>query len=215
MRHVASICSGALLISLSACSSQSARNLLDKLTAKPAQDTESAQPLQPAQPTPHAKTASRAKKPDPKPEPTQQELVEYLHGKFLALSPSDGINDNIEVAFDPSTTTLTVTRPNGRCENFLNALDTNSMIWDIFDPSDSYNSREELLRLTVASVSGKKARICYDKANQVDNDAASTRARFLVSTSKVEMYPGFQKNMTKAFKELIVLSGGAEEKEIF
>jgi hypothetical protein len=130
-------------------------------------------------------------------------------------SPSDGFNDNLEVAYDPSTSVLTITRPGGRCEHFLNALDTNSVVWDVFDPGDAHNSREELLRLTVTSTRGKAARTCYDRGNRLDENASSNRARFLFSASKAEQTPGFQDNMTKAFKKLIVLSGGAPEKKIF
>ena len=43
-----------------------------------------------------AQTPHHGKKPDPKPEPTQQELFEYIRGKLLSLSPGDGINDNLE-----------------------------------------------------------------------------------------------------------------------
>jgi hypothetical protein len=195
--QVARICFEALFVGLVACSAQSL------LTAQTAQSTTS------------AKARSHARKADPKPEPTQQELIEYLRGKLLSLSPSDGINDNAEVTFDPATTALTITRPDGRCVNFLNALDANNIAWEIFDSSDKHSSREELLRLTVTSVSGKTARTCYDKQNHADNSASSNRVRFLFSASQARQSPNFQKDMTKAIKKLIVLCGGVPEKNLF
>ena len=150
-----------------------------------------------------------------KPEPSRQELVDYVRGKLLALSPSDGINDNLEVAFDPATSILSITQPDGRCDIFLNAIDTNSTIWDVFDPSDTYHTREDILRLTLTSLSGKKARTCYDKNNQVDTSIASNRARLLFSVPKADAIPGFSEKMGKAIKKLIVLAGGAPEKDIF
>jgi hypothetical protein len=193
MKNVARICCGVLIGCLFICAAQS------ELAAQATQPT-------------HAR---HAKKPDPKPEPTQQDLVEYLHGKLLSLSPSDGFNDNLEVTFDPATTALTVTGPDGRCDNYLNALDANSIVWDIFYPGDTHTPREALLRLTVNSMSGKAARTCYDKGNRLDKDVYPNRARFLFSTSKVEESPGFQANMTKAFQKLIALSGGVPEKNLF
>jgi hypothetical protein len=44
-----------------------------------------------------AQTATHKKKAPPKPEPTAQELFEYIRGALLSLSPEDGINDNLEV----------------------------------------------------------------------------------------------------------------------
>jgi hypothetical protein len=167
-------------------------------------------PVTPATPAPahHAKSA-------PKPEPTPQELVEYIRGKLLTLSASDSINDYLDVTFDPKTTALTITQPSGHCDQFMNALDSGSLAWDIFDPGDQHNSREELLRLTVTSQSGKIARTCYDKENHEDKTITTNRARFLFSMRKVEQFPGFQDKITKAVKKLIVDSGGAEGKELF
>jgi hypothetical protein len=194
MKHLARICSGALLGCLSVGIAQIA------LAAQPAQS---------------ARVAKHARKPVAKPELTQQELIEYVRGKFLALTPSDGYNDNLDVAFDPTTTALTITQPDGRCQNYLNALDANSMIWEIFDPGDTHDLREKLLRLTITSMSGKKARTCYDKANHPDISANPNRVRFLFSTSKSDQLPDFQGNMSKAFKKLIALSGGIPEKNLF
>lgn len=215
MRHILRICSAALLVTLSACSMQDARNALAKLTADNDQSTESAKPAEPAQPKKAAKRASRAIVAEPKPEPTQQELADYLRGKLLALSPSDGINDNLEVRFDPSTSILTVLQPGSRCDHFLNALDTNNLSWDVFDPSDSYNSREALLRLTVTSLSGKTARACYDKKGQPEEGTSTNRIRLLFSLSKSQQVPGFQAKIAKVVKGLVVLAGGAPEKDIF
>jgi len=193
MNCAARICSGALLGCLFLCAAQ------NELAAQATQPT-------------HAR---HAKKPEPKPEPTQQDLVDYIRGKFLALTPSDGYNDNIEVAFDPDTNALTVTQPDGRCENYLGALDSNSMIWEIFDPGDTHDLREKLLRLTITSMSGKKARTCYDRENHPDSSANTNRVRFLFSTGKAEEFPDFQENLAKAFKKLIALSGGIPEKKLF
>ncbi len=216
--HVACICSAALLIGLSACSMQDARNMLAKLTPQTEEPTEPAPPAQPAQPTKPAKAvkpAIHAKAVDPLLDATQQDLVDYLHGKLIALSPSDGINDNLEVKFDLSTSTLTVLQPGSHCDQFLNALDTNNMSWDIFDPSDAHNSREALLRLTVTSVRGKTARACFGEKGQPAEGVSTNRVRLLFSLAKSEQIPGFQNKMTKVVKKLIVLSGGAQEKELF
>jgi hypothetical protein len=203
------VCAAALLVNLSACN---APMVLSGLTPQP---TDPTLPQQTPKPAPTAKPARHAKKSPPKPEPTLEELVEYLRGKLLALSPSDDINDNLDVVFDPAASSLTVTQPNSRCDHFINALDANSLSWDIFDPGDTHNEREELLRLTVASMSGKTARICYDKDNRLDKSVTGNRVRFLFSMRKVEQFPGFQDDMTKAVKKLIALSGGVPEKALF
>jgi hypothetical protein len=215
MRHILRICSAALLVTLSACSVQDARNALARLTADKEQSSESVKPAEPAHPKKAVKRASRAIVAEPKPEPTQQELVEYLRGKLLALSPSDGINDNLEVRFDPSTSTLTILQPGSRCDHFLNALDASNLSWDVFDPSDSHNSREDLLRLTVTSVSGKAARACFGKDGQPEEGTSTNRIRLLFSLSKSQQVPGFQARIAKVVKKLIVLAGGDPEKDIF
>lgn len=159
--------------------------------------------------------AHHAKKAPPKPEPTEPELFEYIRGKLLTLSPDDGINDNLEITLDSTGTIMTTTQPGGYCDQFLNNLDTNSLSWDIFDPSDSHNSRGELLRLTVVSIAGKPARTCYDKKGKVDPEATTNRIRLLFSLAKAEQIPGFQDKMTKAAKKFIVLAGGAPETKLF
>jgi hypothetical protein len=150
-----------------------------------------------------------------KAEPSQQELFDYVRGELLALSPSDGINDNQEVAFDPATSVLSITQPDGRCDIFLGAIDNNSLIWEVFDPSDTYHTRDKVLRVTLTSLSGKKARTCYDSHNQVDKTLASNHARLLFSTTKSEAVPNFTASMGKAIKKLVVLAGGTAEKDIF
>jgi hypothetical protein len=197
--RLARICAAAALVSLSGC---------NDLT------TPTDQPTQPAPATPKAKPAQHTKV-TPKPEPTQQELVDYVRGKLLALSPNDGFNDNVEVAFDPATSILSVTQPDGRCDIFLNAIDPNSTVWEVFDPSDTTHAREEVLRLTLTSLSGKKARTCYNKQNQVDTSIAANRARLLFSLNKANAVTNFSDNMGKAIKKLIALSGGTAEKELF
>ena len=166
-------------------------------------------------PASSAQTARHAKKPDPKPEPTQQELFDYIRGKLLSLSPGDGINDNLEVAFDPATSILSITQPDGRCDIFLSAIDTNSAIWEVFDPSDTYHTRDQVLRLTLTSSSGKKARTCYDSHNQVDASLPANRVRLVFSLAKANAVPDFTDNLGKTIKKLIVLAGGAPEKDIF
>ena len=215
VRCAAFICSAALLVCLSACSKEDARNLVDKLTAKNDQNSGDPQAAPLPKPEKNAKPGKHVKAPDPLLDATQQDLAEYLRGKLLALSPSDGINDNLEVRFDPSTSILTILQPGSRCDQFLNALDINNMTWDVFDPSDIHNSREALLRLTATSVSGKKARACYGTKGQPEPGLITNRARLLFSYPKSEQIPGFQDKMMKVMKKLIVLSGGTPESDIF
>jgi hypothetical protein len=163
-----------------------------------------------------AQTASHKKvAPPPKPEPTEPELVEYLRGALLSLSPNDGINDNLDVRYDESTKVLTLTGPTGHCDIVISALNPNNTVWDVFDPSDSDRPREKLVRLTMVSTIGKTARTCYDRFDHVDTTLIGNRARFLFSQPKTDDVPDFQEKMTKAIKKLIVLAGGAPEKDIF
>ena len=160
-------------------------------------------------------TKTKKAAPPPKPEPTEAELVEYVRGALLSLSPNDGINDNLEVRYDENRKVVTIIGPAGRCDEFLSALDPNNAVWDVFDPSDSDRQREKLLRLTLVSVIGKTARTCYDTSDHVDLNVMGNRARFLFSQSKADDMPDFQEKMAKAFKKLIVLTGGAPEKDLF
>jgi hypothetical protein len=150
-----------------------------------------------------------------KPEPTQQELVDYVRGKLLELSPNDGINDNQDGSFDAAAGVLSVTQPDGRCDVFLAAINSNSLLWKTFDPSDTYHPRAKVLRVTVTAMGGQKARTCYDTHNQVDASVARNRARLLFSLPKTDAVPNFQQNMTKAFQKLILSAGGAPEKDLF
>lgn len=162
-----------------------------------------------------AQTAHK-KKAAPKPEPTAAELFEYIRGAMLSLSPEDGINDNLAVTFNPATSIMTVTQPGGgHCDEVFNALNPNYIVWDAFDPSDSGQTREKLVRLTMVSMSGKTARTCYDKANQIDTTVPSNRVRLLFSYSKAEQVTNFEENMTKAVQKLIVLTGGAPVQTLF
>ncbi len=161
-----------------------------------------------------AQTATH-KKVAAKPEPTAQDLYAYIRGALLAFSPDDRINDTLEVALDPTATVLTIKQPDGHCDIFLSALDANTLVWDVYDASDSMASRQPMARLTVISVPGKNARICYDVDNQVDSTIAANRARLLFSWEKIPDGSGFQAKMTKAMKKLIALSGGTAEKNIF
>ena len=188
---------------------------MNKLTAKNEAPEGSPEAAPLPKPEKSGKPGKHVKTPDPLLDATQQDLSEYLRGKLLALSPSDGINDNIEARFDPSTSTLTILQPGSRCDQFLSALDINNMTWDVFDPSDTHNSRDPLLRLTATSVSGKKARACYDTKGQPEPGLNTNRVRLLFSYAKSEQISGFQEKMMKVVKKLVVLSGGAEEKDIF
>jgi len=161
-----------------------------------------------------APTSHHARKP-PKPEPTQQELFDYVRGQLLALSPSDGTNDNREVTYNMATSVLSITRPDGRCDIFLGQLDSNSTLWEVFDPSDSYRTREQVLRLTLTSLNGKQARTCYDTHNQVDTSIPGNRVRLLFSLARTNAISGFTDKMDTAIKKLIALAGGMPEKDIF
>jgi hypothetical protein len=155
------------------------------------------------------------KKADPKAEPTSADLFEYIRGSLIEFSPDDRINDNLDAALDPTATVLTIKQPDGHCDQFLSALDANTLVWDIYDASDSMTTRQPLLRLTVVSLPGKHARTCYDNEDQVDNTVPANRARFLFSLAKIPDQIPFQVKMSKAMKKLIALSGGYAEKDIF
>ena len=160
-------------------------------------------------------TQTHKKKADPKPEPTSAELFAYVRGALIEYSPDDRVNDNLEVSIDPTATVLTIKQPDGHCDIFLNALDANTIAWDVYDASDSMQTRAPLARMTVISVAGKKARTCYDVDNNIDPSIPVTRVRILFSWDKIPEGSGFQAKFTKAFKKLIKQSGGAEEKDIF
>jgi len=212
---VACLCAASLLFGLNGCFLQNAWNAAVKQlegTDQTEQPEKSAQPTRPAK---AARPASHAKIAEPVPEPTEQELAEYVRGKLLGLSPSDGFNDNLDVRFDPASGTLTVIQPQGRCDHYLGSLDANNLTWDIFDPGDTHNGREELLRLTITSVSGKTARACIDKKGQPEEGTSTNRIRMLFLLAKSEEISGFEKNMATAMRKLIVQTGGAQEKEIF
>lgn len=202
MTALASLSAIALLVCLSGC------NVLTPQSGQPLAVPASEFAKKPT-------SGQHVKKSELKPEPTQQELFDYVRGKLLALSPSDGINDNLEVTFDPASSILSVTQPDGRCDIFLNAIDANSAIWETFDPSNTYHTREQILRVTLTSLSGKKARTCYDTHNQVDTSLAANRARLVFSLPKTNAVPNFTVNMGKAITKLIVLAGGNPEKDIF
>ena len=123
-------------------------------------------------PTQHKKTA-------PKKEPTSAELFAYIRGALLEFSGDDGANDNLEVSIDPTATVLTIKQPDGHCDIFLNALDANTMTWDVYDASDSMQTRAPLARMTVNSVAGKKARTCYDLDNNIDPALAKPFGKLL------------------------------------
>jgi hypothetical protein len=168
-----------------------------------------------AQPGNAQSQRTQTKKVAPKKEPTAAELFAYMRGALLQYSADDGANDNLEVAIDPTATVLTIKQPDGHCDIFLNALDSNTISWDVYDASDSMQTRAPLARLTVVSVSGKKARTCYDVENNIDPAITATRARILFAWEKIPEGSGFQSKFTKALKKLIAQSGGAAELSLF
>src|SRR5215469_6163513 len=161
----------------------------------------------------HAQT--QKKKADPKPQVTAQDLYAYIRGSLLAYSPDDHVNDNLEVSLDPTATVLTIKQPDGHCDVFLGALDANTLVWDVYDASDSMTSRQPLLRLSVVSAPGKSARICYDTDDRVDSTIPANRARFLFLLAKIPDQIPFQIKVSKAMKKLIAQTGGSPEKDIF
>jgi hypothetical protein len=201
MKRLAQLCLPALALLLASCG------------PLPPQADQAVQAVQ-AKPLAH-KTVAAVVHHAPKPEPTQQELFDYVRGKLLALSSNDDYNDNQEVSFDPATSIMSVTQPDGRCDIFLGSIDTNSMLWEIYDPSDSFHERPKVLRLTLTSLSGQKARTCYDSHNQVDPTVPGNRARLLFSLQKAEAVSDFQENMNKAIKKLVIQAGGEPEKKLF
>ena len=88
-------------------------------------------------------------------------------------------------------------------------------MWDVYDASDSMQTRAPLARLTVDAVVGKKARTCYDTDNNIDPSISSSRSRILFSWDRIPEGSGFQTKFTKALKKLIKQSGGMAEKNIF
>lgn len=160
-------------------------------------------------------TIGTHKKTAPAHEPTAAELFAYIHGSMLAYSPEDRVNDNLEISIDPTATILTVKQPDGHCDIFLSALDANTIVWDVYDASDSMQTRPAMARLTVNAIVGKKARTCYDTEDNIDATISSTRARLLFSWNMIPDGSGFQAKFTKALKKLIKQSGGMTEKDIY
>jgi hypothetical protein len=212
VRLLVCLCSVVIVLSLSACSQRDVRNFFDKLFAKSDQpeQTEETAAVNPA-----AKPVSHGKKGEPAPALSQQELADYLRGKLLALSPSDGIYDNLEVRFDPASSVLTVVQPNSVCEQFMDTLDINNVSWDVFDPSEANVPREELLRLTVTSVSGRTARSCTDERGRPEEGTSTNRIRLFFSLSKASQVPDFKAKIAKTVKQLTILAGGNPEKDIY
>ena len=93
-----SVCAAVLMMALTGCSAQA---IVHFFTTPSSQPTQPAQPAQVAQTTKPAQYVAKHE-PKPKPEPSRQELVDYIRGRLLSLSPSDGVDDNLEVAFNPS-----------------------------------------------------------------------------------------------------------------
>jgi hypothetical protein len=163
----------------------------------------------------NAQTPTRKARPEPKPEATAPELFEYVRSALLLLTPEDGVNDNQEVTFKWDTNVMTITQPGGHCDLYMNALNSNDVAWDVFDPSDSHETREKLVRLTLVSVSGTRARTCYSNTGQEDDGVPANRIRFLFSYTKADQWPNFQAKLSKSLKRLIVLSGGTPDVKLF
>jgi hypothetical protein len=136
-------------------------------------------------------------------EATDRDLSDYVRKELLALSPRDGINDNLKVAFAPATSVLSIAQPDGRCDIFLNQLDAASASWEIYDPSDADNFRGQLLRLTLNAQRGRTARICYDNHHRVDSRISTGHARLLFSLEKANAVPTFAEDMDKAIRKLV------------
>lgn len=162
-----------------------------------------------------AQTATHRPRPEPKADATAPEMFEYVRSALLLLTPDDGFNDTQEVSFDWTKNVMTIVQPGGHCDLYLNALNTNDVAWDLFDPSDAHQTRDKLLRLTLVSVSNTKARTCYDKLNQEDETVPTNRVRLLFSYTKADQWPGFQAKFAKALKRLVVLTGGTPPKDLF
>jgi hypothetical protein len=163
----------------------------------------------------NAQTSTRKVRTELKAEATAADLFEYVRSALLLLTPEDNVNDNQEVSFNWTTNAMTIKQPGGHCDIYMNALNGNDVAWDVFDPSDSHETREKLVRITLVSVSGAKARICYDSAGHEDTSVPSNRVRLLFSYRKADQWPDFQAKFTRAIKRLIVLSGGLGETERF
>jgi hypothetical protein len=147
---------------------------------------------------PCAGQSSTHKKQAPAHEPSSSELFAYVHGKLLQYSPEDGVNDNLEISLDPTSTVLTIKQPDGHCDIFLSALDANTIAWDVYDATDSMQTRAPLARLTVDAIAGKKARTCYDTDNNVDSVDAGADLVFVGHDSRWigisgEVHEGAQK----------------------
>lgn len=219
MSQLAFLGTALLLVNLSACSIETVLHGLSKVQTPQSATTDSTpQPPQPvlvAQTAPPTNTPHKAKRPDPKPEPTEEDLMNYIREKLLSLSPEDGLNDNLEVSYDVATSMMSITQPDGHCDISLSAIDANSALWDTVDPSDTNRTRGVVLRLTLTSQTGRKARVCYDRKNQINPNAAANRVRLLFSQSKADGVPSFMETMDKAVKKLVALAGGSPEKKIF
>ena len=201
-RHWLQLSAAALALSLTGCSLQTVVRALTKDTPDPDKPAEKIVKPKVA----HKKELKAA--------PTQEELFEFVRSGLLSLSPSDGVNDNLEVAYNPDINTLTITQPDGRCDIYLNSIDNNSAVWEVIDPSEANLPRAQVLRLTVNSVSGKPARTCYDTNNEVDSSLAKNRARLFFSLAKARATPDFTNRMDRAIKELVVASGGSPVKQV-
>ncbi|MGA9669165.1 MAG: hypothetical protein WBQ94_08155, partial [Terracidiphilus sp.] len=93
MTQLAFIGAAVLVLNLSACSIEtvlhglsSVQSVQTQQSLPPDWQSQAAKSFVVAQAVEPAKPAHKAKKPDPKPEPTQQDLFDYLRGKLLSLS---------------------------------------------------------------------------------------------------------------------------------
>jgi hypothetical protein len=65
----------------------------------------------------------------------------------------------------------------------------------------------------MTSLSGRKARVCYDNQNLLDTSIPTNRVRLLFSMSKANAVPKFTDKMITAMKKLVALAGGNADKD--
>ena len=96
------------------------------------------------------------------------------------------------------------------------ALDANDVVWDDFDPSDSRNTRERLVRVTHGLRERQNgAEPATTRPIRLIPAIPTNRVRLLFSFAKADQRPKFQDTMTKAIKKLIALSGRRSANTIF
>ena len=138
-------------------------------------------------------TAQR--KPEPKPEPTAQELFEYVRSALILLSPDDGINDNLEVTFNPATQLDDRNAARRPLRSISRMRSTQTMsAWDVFDPSDASRvPRTALAPYTGLRQRQEGAEPATTRQNKSMQALPANRVRLLFSLSQggpVAQLPG-------------------------